>query len=646
MQRFRNKILAYFLTLFIAMMVLLFLGLRYGLPFTGFKGLYESVRLEAFNHFSLVADLKKERLLHWLEERRDDARILAGNPMVASSVEKIISFLREKKRGADGENGGRKAVWNALRQEPFYVEVTSYLRLIVSAYEVYSEVDVVDGGTGRILLATNELNIGKKVFEPSVLRKKLNAATQEYLDIGDDDLRRRMSLRLFRLIRVPGLKSGERTFDTFILLHIHPRNIMTPLLHTASGLGVTGEALLFTGELRLITPLKHRLRNGRAAMPMKYRLRTVPARKAAGGEEGLLATEDYRGVPVLAAYRHIQINAETAWGMVVKQDQSEIFAHHRRAMIFFVVIGPFCLALLILFSFFIANSLSAPIRRLSGAAEQVEKGHFDVQLPTARRGEIGLLVKAFESMVLKIRDWHNELEKEVEQRTHLLDVANRELRREIFERRRAEKEKEILLREIHHRVKNNMQVISSLHGLQARYIKDEEDKRMFMETRNRVHTMGLVHDLLYRSKNFTDLDVGGYFNSLLNGLLSSYNMSPPKIALSLELDDVSLGLDALIPCGLIVNELVTNSLKHAFLQTENRAISVVLRKPDEVGLCTLLVSDNGCGLPPIEDLENSPTLGFQLVTSLVNQLQGEIEIDREAGTAFRIRFVAKVREVL
>lgn len=119
MQRFRNKILAYFLTLFIAMMVLLFLGLRYGLPFTGFKGLYESVRLEAFNHFSLVADLKKERLLHWLEERRDDARILAGNPMVASSVEKIISFLREKKGARMGKTVDGKRSGTHFDKNPF-----------------------------------------------------------------------------------------------------------------------------------------------------------------------------------------------------------------------------------------------------------------------------------------------------------------------------------------------------------------------------------------------------------------------------------------------------------------------------------------------------------------------------------------------
>ena len=216
---------------------------------------------------------------------------------------------------------------------------------------------------------------------------------------------------------------------------------------------------------------------------------------------------------------------------------------------------------------------------------------------------------------------------------------------DITERKQAEeqikqnlKEKEILLSEIHHRVKNNMQVISSLLKLQSAKIEDKKYVEMFKESENRIRSMSLIHEKLYQSGDFANVDFNGYVKSIANDLIRSYAVTPDKIKLNTKIEDVSLGLDNAIPCGLIVNEIISNSLKYAFPKDREGEINIVLREINSHEI-EFTVSDDGIGIPAEMDIRETESLGLQLVQLLAeNQLDGKIEVDRDGGTAFRIRF--------
>jgi two-component sensor histidine kinase len=198
-------------------------------------------------------------------------------------------------------------------------------------------------------------------------------------------------------------------------------------------------------------------------------------------------------------------------------------------------------------------------------------------------------------------------------------------------------EKEVLLKEIHHRVKNNMQIISSLLRLQSRDVTEKKYIDMFTDSQNRITSMSLIHEKLYQSKGLTKIDFDDYIRDLANGLFQSYGANS-NIKLFTDVRDVSLGIDSAIPCGLVVNELVTNSLKHAFPDGRRGEVLISLH-PTPENMIELIVRDNGVSIPADIDIRKTESLGLHLVTILVeNQLHGEINLDRSKGTEFLVRF--------
>ena len=197
-------------------------------------------------------------------------------------------------------------------------------------------------------------------------------------------------------------------------------------------------------------------------------------------------------------------------------------------------------------------------------------------------------------------------------------------------------EKEVLLREIHHRVKNNMQIVSSLLNLQSRYLNDEKTVNVLKESRNRVRSMAMVHEELYRSHDLSKIDFADYIQRLLSGLFSSYGVDHNLIMPEINVEDVLLNIDIAVPCGLIINELVSNSLKHAFVQGQKGKISIKFHPDGEKYV--LIVADDGIGFSENIDFENTKTLGLQLVNTLVKQLAGSINVYRDTGTLFKIVF--------
>ncbi len=202
-------------------------------------------------------------------------------------------------------------------------------------------------------------------------------------------------------------------------------------------------------------------------------------------------------------------------------------------------------------------------------------------------------------------------------------------------------EKEVLLKEIHHRVKNNLQIISSLLNLQAGSISDQQTIDKLQECRNRVTLMALIHEQLYQSENLGRIDFAHYIQHLATNLFVSYDISSDAIELLLNVAPVELSIDAAIPCGLMINELVTNALKYAFPPGKSGEIRIELHANTDNHL-TLIISDNGIGLPQELDFQNTESLGLQLVITLTNQLKGTLELNIDMGTEFKITFPAKV----
>ncbi len=238
-----------------------------------------------------------------------------------------------------------------------------------------------------------------------------------------------------------------------------------------------------------------------------------------------------------------------------------------------------------------------------------------------------------------------ELEERVSERTAELSELNKELQSEVEGRKQVEeqirnslKEKDVLLREIHHRIKNNMQIIISLIRLVSRDVHDEECAAIFRDCENRIKSMAIIHEQLYLSKDLSKIDLNVYIRNIIDELLMSYGISRAKIKFITNVGCFPIGIDSVIICGLIVNELVTNSLKYAFPKGKEGQIKInmSLTADDEIGM---VISDNGIGMPENLNIENTGTLGLQLVNGLViSQLQGRLKLIRNNGTEFHITF--------
>jgi PAS domain S-box-containing protein len=213
---------------------------------------------------------------------------------------------------------------------------------------------------------------------------------------------------------------------------------------------------------------------------------------------------------------------------------------------------------------------------------------------------------------------------------------------DITERKKAENkikesliEKETLLKEIHHRVKNNMQIITSMLNLQTDYIQDTNTKDILIESRNRVKSMAMIHEKLYLSSDLSHINFRDYVRNLVSDIFYSYTIQLGTIDLVFDIEDVELNMETAMPLGLIINEIVTNSLKFAF--PENIG-SVIIKMKSQNGSFNLVIADDGIGLPDDFDFEKPKSLGLQLVKSLVEQIDGEIEVDNSNGTCYKINF--------
>ena len=293
--------------------------------------------------------------------------------------------------------------------------------------------------------------------------------------------------------------------------------------------------------------------------------------------------------------------------------------------------------------FGISTMLTGPLMKMVKTFKRITGGDLSHRAEVNSRDEVGSLANSFNLMVDNLENAHKELrsaniylEKRVSERT-------KELQNEINERKRAEnqiqaslKEKEVLLQEIHHRVKNNMQIISSLLNIQSRYISDEIALKVIGNCQDRVDSMALVHERLYQAKDLARVNFGEYARTLSSNLFSSLGVYSDAVTIKVKIADIYLGVDMAIPCGLVLTELISNSLKYAFPDGRKGEIEISLDSDGKK--FTLVVKDNGKGFPADLDFQNTESLGLQLTNMLVEQLEGSIELDRTGGTTYKIIF--------
>ncbi|MBI5727192.1 MAG: PAS domain-containing protein, partial [Ignavibacteriales bacterium] len=197
------------------------------------------------------------------------------------------------------------------------------------------------------------------------------------------------------------------------------------------------------------------------------------------------------------------------------------------------------------------------------------------------------------------------------------------------------REKETLLKEIHHRVKNNLQIISSLLNLQSEYIVGDDAKHAFVESLSRIRSMALIHERLYQTKDFSRIEISEYINDLVHFLVRTFNTRNVAINLAIDVEKIFLNLDTAMPIGLIINELVSNAFKYAYIGRTKGNLQISCKV---TGMDRLLldVADDGVGFPDAINFKDTMSLGFQLVCSLVEQLHGDISLDKSNGTRFTI----------
>jgi len=403
MSTLRMRIFLVFGLLFVAVLVLDQTIERFGLPIASFEGRYQEKQNEVFNALNLAADLKKERLTLWINERKADLNVLSESPVIQSSFEKIDRAF--EKYTAAGDTG--RELWNEIREKPEYGAIKRHLEVMKSSNQAYRELDLLDLDSGMVLISTDDKVQGTRV--PAAVPRLSGLSPSDGIVVNiwrHHQGSHALDMHMARFIKIPGEEDG----GLVLIMHIDTGHFLEPLLHTGGGLGKTGEALLVDNQGRILTPLKFTLPDNRHAVPLEYKISAEPAKLAVRGESGITSAKDYRGVPVLAAYRHIEVSPGTSWGLVVKRDRAEVFSGYRREEMLSLFLIIFGILFVVGSTYVLANSLSDPISEISRTAKQIQEGDLAARAKVRGTQEVKILAETFNAMVKNVKTYTDQLE--------------------------------------------------------------------------------------------------------------------------------------------------------------------------------------------------------------------------------------------
>ncbi|HAU37787.1 MAG TPA: hypothetical protein DCX07_08735 [Phycisphaerales bacterium] len=675
--RFRMAIC--FGLLLMGVMTGILLSVAFGFPLTNWDGVYGHEQTSAATHLNVVADLKKERFLLWLEQRKANVRALSQNGIVEKSVKELERMVREKR----AEGISPDVFWSSIPREPTYQSLLRRLAIVMGSYGVFERIRIADAEDGVILAATDGIALGQSVADLKAFRQAVMGSRYEWVDVILEPQTNRPYMNVATAICDYDLRErGQHKVLAVVIAHIDTDEFLKPMLYTGGGVGATGEIILVNEDRRILMSLSHPLASGNLARELEHQIQGKHTQLACMGKEGLVSTEDYRGVSVLAAYRHLPIGPDQDWGMVVKQDKADILGPVWETVGTTLAVGTagFLISLIILLA--IVNRLAHPIRMLSQTAEQARRGNLSVRAIVGRKDEVGRLAESFNSMIERIQGWQGVLEARVQERTSQLQDANDRLAKEVDKHRQTEEERHRMERQfvqaqkmeaigqlaggIAHDFRNQLTVIKGYaEMLLRRGLVGEEGQQYIEEILKAANRSAAVSaDLLSFSRKQTlrpnVVDPNDVMSDTVKVLLKTI---PENIELKIKrgpngghiLIDPDLMKHALMNLVINARDAMPGSGR-IIIETANATLDAayVASHPDvSPGAYVMVaVSDTGEGIAPADmakvfdpffttkPVGKGTGLGLAMVYGFVKQSGGHIAVYSELkhGTTFRLYF--------
>ncbi len=420
--------------LFIVVIILVVMVMSFGIPFTSYTGSYGYDRAQVLDKLGLVADLTKERFLHWLDERKVDARNFSDSQVVESMAMRLHERVRnETERGATGDN-----LRLALLAEGKSQDVASRVHLLQNSYNRYQKIQMADPKTGLVLFSTDESLVGETFSNKPSFTSALERIADTSVVPEKDGVSGRAYLVFSHAVSAPSSESGSRNVVLAVaMLYVDIEDVVKPLLYP-QGFGESSDVVLVDQNVRILMSLKYPLADGTEAKVLEHVITAEPARLSLRGEEGMAISTDYRGVPVLSVYRRIQVTPSQRWGLVFKLDRSEVLQPLMHGVEYSFVIALMGVMAVAAMALLIAGRIARPVESLSRVAQEVKAGDLSVRAPAVGSDEIGSLCTIFNSMIDRVENWHQELEKEVRTRTAELRQLYEDLAAEVSVRKEIE----------------------------------------------------------------------------------------------------------------------------------------------------------------------------------------------------------------
>jgi len=530
-------------------------------------------------HLERVANLKKQAIDKWAEHLLHSLSWVANEPQVIQSTNAVIHTRDFTKNFRDP----RGDAYNFL--------VGEFNRLVKQG-EV-SQLFLIDKNSGQIIVSSDPSWEGK-------FRSKELFFIKGRQELYISDIFLSLSMGRPTMVVSGPVKDDQGNLLAVMAAHADFDQLNAIMLERVD-LGKTTETFLVNNSNLLITNTVFAPEGA-----FKKWIFGEGAERAIDGQSGVDLFMDYRNIPVLGAYLWLP---DRKLALIAKQDVSEAFIEifSLKRKIFIVVVS---VCLVIVFSgFLFARRITGPMQKLVEGVLAIGKGNLGYRVGITRQDEIGVLSRAFDQMAENLN----------------VTTISRD-------------EKEVLLKEIHHRVKNNLQMIRSLLSLQMNQIKDKNLANILEDSKNRISSIAMVHEILYKSEDLSIIDVKSYCQELTDYLYKSLHPTGSVIEIKCDIEQLPMELDAVIACGLIINELVTNALKYAFIGKSTGRISIKLFRCNKTE-AMLVVSDDGIGMTFQKTSSKDGSLGIHLVNILAEkQLEGSININQEVGLTYQIRF--------
>ena len=431
------------------MVLLLLEGIKLiGIPFTTYYGTLTQIKLEAFKGLNLIADLKQERLLHWLKERHHNLQLAVANERIINGVNRILRDIQQLRQ----QQVTGTLLWQSLRQQNSYQTLFHCLDTIRSIYEIYNKIQLLDAKTGVIIISTTETDQGIDLSSSTFFQSALNNPQESYIS----DLVAVATQPRPVIYFSYALKNHANEILAILVMEGDSNDIIRPLQHLGQALGEKGETILVNRNNFILTPIKSNESGDESAVnqPLEYQLTIPHAQLVAKDQpEEIKTTYDYQGKAVLSAYRYIPLNSIGGWWLIVQRDQTELFAPLRQELWYYFFISLLGMVLFVGTITILTQKLTHSLRLLTQTASQVIQGNFQIQVPVVTNDEIGLLATTFNTMLHQLQNWYVELEKQVAARTIALNQANEQLQTEISQHQQTENELQQRTRDLSKRVK-------------------------------------------------------------------------------------------------------------------------------------------------------------------------------------------------